>query len=178
MLDYVDKIKIAYKLSKLMKLNINRIRVTNIAFTVKESYVIYIKDRDNEVNSKICQIENRYPDIFFTLNDGYEEITSFRIYADKIQNFIKDVKMTNNLWSMLITRILLDRGIILIDKEILSINSFLIRNIYKEDIKFLENKCNLKCLGCINQDNISYKMYKIEKPKELYTLFKIIGFIN
>ena len=86
--------------------------------------------------------------------------------------------MTKKLWSMLITRILLDQGIIFCDEEILSINSFLIQDVFKEDIRFLENKCNLKCLGCINRDNMSYKIYKIEKPKELYTLFKIIGFIN
>lgn len=178
MLDYIDKIKIEYKLSKLMKLDINSIHVTNIAFTVKESYVIYIKDRDNEINNKIHQIESKHPDIFFILSNSNEEITSFRIYADKIQDFIKDVKETKKLWLMIIMQILFDRGIIYSNEEILSINKFLVRDICKEHIEFLENKCNLKCLDHISRDNISYKLYKIEKPKELYTLFKITNFIN
>lgn len=180
MLNYIDKVKIEYKLSKLMKLDINRIRVTDISYTVRESYVIYIKNRDDEVDNKICQIESEYSDIFFIiLNNTHSEINGFRIYADKIQDFIKDIKMTKKLWSMVIMRVLFDNGIILSDKDILSVNKFLIQNVYKEYIDFLENKCNLKCLKCAKDDVLyKYKVYKIEKPKELYTLFKIIGFIN
>ena len=179
MLDYIDKVKIEYKLSKLMKLDINRICVTDISYAVRESYVIYIKNKDNEIDNKICQIESEYPDKFFIiLNNTHNEINGFRIYPDKIQDFVKDVKMTKKLWSMVIMRALFDNGIILSDKDILSVNKFSIQNAYEEYIDFLENKCNLKCIDHVNRDNISYKIYKIEKPKELYTLFKIIGFIN
>ena len=170
MLNYIKATKLEYKLQKILK-------TKNICVDKKECYLtvskkisyntIFYHLNNKKLIKKINNLEMLNPNVFLLIETKF-----LKIYTDKIDEFIKDVKLSKKLWMEIIANIIrdkyhLNRHLVIVKKNTLIIHSM-------RKINSLTNLYGLPTeIESSGKTIIIYKItYLIDN------LFKITNFIN
>ena len=178
MLDYIKATKLEYKLQKLLKSKKIHVDEGECYFNGKTSYNIYYPKNNKKLIKKVNDLEENDPNTFLIIGDKH-----LKIYENKIEEFIKDIKMTKNRWIEVIANIIRDKYYLGYDLVSIHGNKLKIDTVLPD--RFIEFSDIFKLpMEKKSIDNniivITHQIitYQIDNPAELYTLFKITGFIN
>ena len=123
MLDYIKATKLEYKLQKLLKTRDIYVGKEECYFAGKISYGIFYRFNNKKLIEKINNLETLNPNTFLLIKDKF-----LKIYANEIDKFIKDVKLSKKLWMEIIANIIrdkyhLNRYLVTVKKNALTINA-------------------------------------------------------